>query len=98
MILNANTFHAQNALTATSMLQSSTGVGGPSKLSSEQLGSIGANSSDLLSDPTGTVLSPSNSASSLTSTGVCVCVYVCVCTYMSLHVCMSICTVASVCL
>ena len=96
MILNANTFHAPNALSSAGMLQSSgTGVGGPSKLSSEHLGSVG---SDLLNDPSGTVLSPSNSASSLTSTGVCVyvCVCICVCMCVYAHVC--VCTCATVCM
>ena len=91
MILNTNAFHSQNPFTSTAMLQSSLGGSGASKLSSsEQLGSIGTNSSDLLTDPSGTVLSPSNSVSSLTSTGVCASV-------MSVCMCMCVVCVVSVC-
>lgn len=80
MILNTNAFHPHNAFTSAAMMQSSAGISGTSKLSSsEQLGSVGTNSSDLLTDPSGNILSPSNSVSSLTTTGVSLCLCVCLC-------------------
>jgi len=77
MMMNANPFHPPNAFVSASILQSSPGL---SKFTSaDQLGGFTSTSNDgVMEQPSGSVMSPSSSVSSLISAGVSKDIVVCI--------------------